>query len=84
VKGQKHFIEDMNFETRQRSRTCPSSKQNKTSFTWQLPLPTMGALAGTDSFQFSAKITHTPGIPTPVVSRSGDHVVPRRKSPRNG
>jgi len=31
----------MNFETRQRCGTCPSSKQNKTRFTCKLP--TMGS-----------------------------------------
>ena len=34
----KHFIEDMNSETRQRYGTCPTSKQNKTRFTCQLPM----------------------------------------------
>ena len=37
----KHFIDDMNFETRQRCGTCPPSKQDKTRFTCQLP--TMGS-----------------------------------------
>jgi len=45
----------MNFETRQRCGTCPPSKQNKTRFTCQLPLPTMGALAGIDHFQVFCK-----------------------------
>jgi len=40
-KRPKHFIEDMNFEIRQRCGTCPPSKQNKTKFTCQLP--TMGS-----------------------------------------
>jgi len=36
------------------------------------------------TFKFSAKVTHTPGILTPVgfhPDRCGDHVVPRRQSP---
>jgi len=36
------------------------------------------------TFKFSAKITHTTGIPTPGdfhPDSSGGHVVPRRKSP---
>jgi len=37
----RHFIEDMNFETRLRCGTCPPSKQNKMRFTCQLP--TMGS-----------------------------------------
>ena len=36
-----HFIEDANFETRQRCGTCPPSKQNRKRFTLQLP--TMGS-----------------------------------------
>jgi len=36
-KRPKHFIEDMNFETRQRCRTCPQSKQN------EVHIPTMGS-----------------------------------------
>jgi len=74
----------MNLETRQLCGTCPSSKQNKTSFTCKLPVPTMGALAGNDHFQVFCKITHTPGIPTPGdfhPDRSGGLVVPRWKSP---
>jgi len=48
-KRPKRFIEDMNFETRQRCVTRPPSKQNKTRFTCQLP--TMGALVCIGQFQ---------------------------------
>jgi len=66
-KRSKHFIEDMNFETRQRCGTCPPSKQDKTRFTCELP--TMGEhLVALITFKFSAKITYTPGILTPVIS----------------
>jgi len=40
-KRPKYFIEDKNFETRQRCGTCPPSKQNKTRF--MCLLPTMGS-----------------------------------------
>ena len=62
-------------------------KQNQTRFTCQLPVPTMGALAGIDQFQptlitfkFFAKITHASGIPNSGdfhPDRSGGHVLPR-------
>jgi len=37
-KSPKHFIEDMNFETRQRCGTCPPSKQQN-----EVHVPTMGS-----------------------------------------
>ena len=77
----------MNFETRQRCAygTCPPSKQKKTRLTCQLP--TMGRTWlhwSLSSFLQRLLITHTPGILTPgdfQPDRSGDHVVPRWKSP---
>jgi len=73
----KHFIEEMNFETRQRCGTCPPPKQNKTRFACQR----WEHLFALMTFKFSAKITHTPGKLTPGdfhLDRSGGHhVVPR-------
>jgi len=73
-KSPKHFIEDMNFETRQRCGTCPPSKQNKTKFTCQQ----WGALVCIDHFRVFCK-DYTPGDFHP--DRSVGHVVPRWKSP---
>jgi len=73
----KHFIEDMNFQTRQRWGTCPPSKHNKTRFTCQLPVPTMGALAGIDHFQVFCKDYSHPWNTNPLWFPSGQEWKPR-------
>jgi len=76
-KRPKHFYEVMHFETRQRCGTCPPSKQNKTSFTCQLPVPTMGALAGIDHYQVSCKYCSHPWNTNPRWFPSGQEWWPR-------
>jgi len=78
-KTPKHFIEDMNFETRQCCETCPPSKQNKTRFTCQLP--TMGSTClhwSLSSFlkDYSHPWNTNPGWFPP---RQDSHVVPKLK-----
>jgi len=73
-KRPKHFIEDMNFETRQRlwNLSIIKTEQNEVHVSTD-----MSAFV---TFKFSAEITHTPGILTPGdfhPDRSGGHVVPR-------
>jgi len=81
-KRPKHFIEDANFETRQRCGTCPPSKQNREV---QVTTANDGEhLSALITFKFSAKITHIPGILTPGdfhLGRSDSHMIPSRKSP---
>jgi len=71
----------MNFETGQRCGICPPSKQNKV----HVPTANDGEhLSALITFNFSAKITHTPGILTPRdihPDRSGGRLVPMWKSP---
>jgi len=77
----KDFIEDMNFETRQRCGSWNLSTIKKEQNKVHVPTTNDGEhLSALITFKFSAKVTHTPGILTPGdfhPFRSGGHVVPR-------
>jgi len=76
-KSPKHFVEEMNFETR--NAVEPVYHQNRTKRGSRANWQRWGALVVIDHYKFSAKVTHTPGILTPSdfhPDRSGGHVVP--------
>jgi len=82
-KRPKHFIEDMNFETKQTLWNLSTIKTEQN----EVHVPTANEanhLSALITLKFSAKITYTPGILTAgnfLPDRSGGHVVPRWKSP---